>query len=159
MIKVTHLKVATAILALAEAGIKAKAWQGGSTQRGRTLRDAIAVALEIVPSIELAAGDEKSRLVLREFLLGWVKDYAFNRGVIFEDGDLEHELVEVIAELRRGRIEAATARDIKQFGELEVACPICNAKPGERCSSILDSSLYHDVPHARRRAIAAKGTP
>lgn len=30
---VTHLSVPTALLALATAGIKARAWQGGSTQR------------------------------------------------------------------------------------------------------------------------------
>ena len=41
---------------------------------------------------------------------------------------------------------------------LEVVCPICNAKPGEKCGSIIDSMKYLDVPHAGRIA-AGKGAP
>lgn len=59
---------------------------------GRTLREAIAVALEAVPSVELAEGNELSRRALRDFLLGWIKEYAYNRGVIFDDDDLETDL-------------------------------------------------------------------
>lgn len=33
---------------------------------------------------------------------------------------------------------------------LEIKCRICNAKPGERCGSIIDASKYLDVPHAGR---------
>lgn len=68
---------------------------------GRTLREAIAVALEVVPAEELAAGDRLSREALRSFLIGWIKDYAYVRGVIFDDADFETEINAVIAELRR----------------------------------------------------------
>lgn len=122
---------------------------------GRTLRDAIAVALEVVPSVELAAGDELSRLALREFLLGWIKDYAFNRGVIFDDKDLETDLRIVIAELR-GQVETPPPCivEIKPGGELAVNCPDCNAKPNWRCTNII-SGKYRES-HARRIAAAVE---
>jgi len=40
--------------------------------------------------------------------------------------------------------------------ELEVACPICNAKPGERCSSIIDATHMFQVPHPARRERARR---
>lgn len=130
---------------------------------GRTLRDAIAVALEVVPSVELAAGGEKSRRALREYLLGWVKEYALARGVILEDGDLEIELREVIGELRRAKPVETTddvyARlgpiDRKPLGDIDVPCPACNARPGERCASLV-STTYRD-PHVQRIQLAQKG--
>lgn len=33
---------------------------------------------------------------------------------------------------------------------LSVPCRICNAKPFERCGSIIDSSKYLEVPHFTR---------
>lgn len=33
---------------------------------------------------------------------------------------------------------------------LEVTCPICNAKPGVRCGSIIDASKNYEPPHAGR---------
>jgi hypothetical protein len=73
----------------------------GAAMSGRTLREAIAIALEAVPSVEFASGDEKERRALREFLVRWIKDYARVRGIIFEDLDFELELREAIATLRR----------------------------------------------------------
>jgi hypothetical protein len=39
---------------------------------------------------------------------------------------------------------------------LEIKCPICNAQPGEKCGSIIDSRKYFDVPHAGRIAASNK---
>lgn len=124
---------------------------------GRTLRDAIAVALEVVPSVELAAGSERSHRVLHDFLLGWLKEYAFNRGVIFEDEDLEQEIVGVIAELR-GQDPAPTVPCVVELAkgdEYKVACPECNAKPGWKCTSII-TSRWREAVHAGRIAAALK---
>jgi hypothetical protein len=41
---------------------------------------------------------------------------------------------------------------------LLVACPICNAKPGEKCASLTEASKYFDIAHAGRRALAQKGS-
>lgn len=37
-----------------------------------------------------------------------------------------------------------------------LVCPICNAKPGELCASIVDASRYFDIPHAARRELARR---
>lgn len=122
---------------------------------GRTLRDAIAVALEVVPSVELAAGSERSHRVLHDFLLGWVKDYAFNRGVIFDDKDLETDIRIVIAELR-GQVETPPpcVVELKPGDEYKVTCPDCNAKPNWRCTNIISGK--HRDSHARRIAAAVE---
>lgn len=39
---------------------------------------------------------------------------------------------------------------------LTVKCWACNAKPGERCGSVIDASKYLDVPHAQRIKDAAR---
>lgn len=44
----------------------------------------------------------------------------------------------------------------KPTDPLAIKCWICNAKPGERCSSIVDASKYFDVPHAARRELARR---
>jgi len=116
---------------------------------GRTLREALAVALEAVPSAELASGDKWSRAALREHLLRWIKEYALNRGVIFEDADIELELGAVIAELRVADQKPVVVRRV-----LEETCTICNAKPGEFCSYLLDGSKYRETPHAMRIGLA-----
>ena len=134
---------------------------------GRTLRDAIADAiadaLAEAPSVLLAAGPARSHRVLRDFLLGWIKEYAFHRGVIFEDRDLEHEIVGVIAELR-GQEPAASAPCVVELpagAEHAVTCPDCNAKPNWQCTNII-SGKYRES-HTRRIAaavdLARKGAP
>jgi hypothetical protein len=55
-----------------------------------------------------------------------------------------------------------TDRDVKPSNvlpELAVTCPICNAKPGERCASLVNGSRYMDAPHAHRRRLAEKASP
>jgi len=39
---------------------------------------------------------------------------------------------------------------------IEVHCWICNAQPGQRCTSIIDARKYRE-PHAQRVADARKG--
>ncbi len=41
---------------------------------------------------------------------------------------------------------------------LAVPCTVCNAKPGERCGTLLAPFMYRDVPHARRIEAAKKGS-
>lgn len=45
-------------------------------------------------------------------------------------------------------------RDIKPVNASEITCPDCNAKPGERCASLIDASVYLDIAHAGRRKLA-----
>lgn len=68
---------------------------------GRTIRDAIAIALEglngdLLEWVVLA----KQRAALRDHVKLWVHDYARHRGVILSDRDIVDELDAVIAELR-----------------------------------------------------------
>jgi hypothetical protein len=67
---------------------------------GRTIREAIAIALEALPgsAAEWVALDRKS---LRAHVFEWVHAYAKQRGVVLEDSDIESELREVINEIRR----------------------------------------------------------
>lgn len=72
--------------------------------RGRTIRDAIAIALEglsgdLLEWVCLA----KQRDTMRKHVLRFVHDYARNRGVILTDKDIKDELERVIAELRSGK--------------------------------------------------------
>lgn len=39
---------------------------------------------------------------------------------------------------------------------MALVCPICNAKPGEKCGSIVDASKYFEVPHAGRVELARR---
>jgi hypothetical protein len=129
---------------------------------GKTLREAIAIALESVPSVELASGPAATRRVLHDFLLGWMKDYAYARGVILEDHNIETELREVIAELRGGRAAAAPPAPAapaaaEPVDPLAIKCRACCAMPGERCASLQTNTPRE--PHAWRIEDARKGTP
>lgn len=67
--------------------------------RGRTIREAICVALEGLPGdpAEWIVMDRKS---LRAHVIEWVHSYAKRRGVILSDSDIDSELRDVIAELK-----------------------------------------------------------
>lgn len=74
------------------------------TDKARTIRDAIAVALEGLPGQKtnwaFAGKDEK--VALRSYIIDWVQDYAKRRGVILDPAiDIVPELDRVIAELKR----------------------------------------------------------
>lgn len=71
---------------------------------GRTIREAIAIALEGL------AGDllewvclAKQKAAMRKHVVTFVADYARNRGVILSEQDITSELDKVIAELRDGK--------------------------------------------------------
>ena len=115
---------------------------------GRTLREALAAALEVVPGAELAAGDRRARAALREHLLGFAKDFAFARGVVLEDLDLELELRDVIADLRARSREVVVVKR-----SLEEPCVICNAKPGEQCATLITCTPRE--PHSVRKGTHA----
>jgi hypothetical protein len=66
------------------------------TERGRSLREAISIALELV-NVDEFLSDDKRREALREHVLRWVHSYAENRGVIFTDEELLAELESLIA--------------------------------------------------------------
>ncbi len=71
---------------------------------GRTIREAIAIALEglngeLLEWVVLA----KQRDAMRKHVRRWVHDYARNRGVILSDKDINDELERIIAELKSGR--------------------------------------------------------
>lgn len=69
--------------------------------RGRTVRDAILIALEAVSGrpVEWIV-DDQQRLALRNHVMAWVHSYAEHRGVILDDFDVVGELDAVIAQLR-----------------------------------------------------------
>lgn len=70
---------------------------------GRTIREAIAVALEgLSGDLFVWVVLTKQRDVLREHVIRWVHEYAKNRSVILTDEDIESELARIIAELRDG---------------------------------------------------------
>lgn len=77
---------------------------------GRTIRQAIAIALEgltgeLLEWVVLA----KQRDAMRKHVVRFVHDYARNRGVILSDKDITDELAVVIAELKSGKPLAAAA--------------------------------------------------
>lgn len=75
-------------------------------ERGRTIREAVVVALEAVAGRPTEwLGDELLRIALRNHVLGWVHSYAEHRGVILDDSDVATELEAVLIELR-GRSSA-----------------------------------------------------
>jgi hypothetical protein len=83
--------------------------------KGRTIRQAIAVALEglngdLYEWVVLA----QQRNAMRKHVILWVADYAQNRGVILGTKDITDELDKVITELRRGAAlaQAATEGDV-----------------------------------------------
>lgn len=93
---------------------------------GRTIREAIAVALEGLSGdmfvwVVLA----KQRDALRAHVVKWVHEYAQNRGVILSDADIESELAQVIAELRSGQPVRGRRYDrvVVYFGQkMRVVC-------------------------------------
>jgi hypothetical protein len=69
--------------------------------RGRTIREAILIALEAIAGRPSEwVGDDMHRVALRDHVLRFVHSYAEHRGVILEDRDVAGELDAVIAELR-----------------------------------------------------------
>jgi len=71
------------------------------TDRDRTLREALAVALEGLPTGSDMMDDTNARRAIGSYLRSWIKSYALRRGVILEDADLDDEIRSIIAELRR----------------------------------------------------------
>jgi hypothetical protein len=65
-----------------------------------TIREAVALALEAVPSDELVAS-KAGIAALRSNLLAWAHEFARSRGVILEDSDINGELDRIVAELRK----------------------------------------------------------
>lgn len=72
--------------------------------RGRTISEAVALALEALPGrlSEWLSG-EPQLAALRAHVALWVHEYAIRRGVILEDRDVADELEAVISNLRGGR--------------------------------------------------------
>lgn len=70
--------------------------------RGRTVREAIAIALEPVNARPSAmhSDPELELVAVRNHVMAWVHSYAERRGVILEDRDIAEELDAVLAELR-----------------------------------------------------------
>lgn len=78
---------------------------------GRTIREAIAIALEglsgdLLEYVVFA----KQRAAMREHVIRYVHDYARNRGVILTDKDIITELDLVVAELKSGKPLGEAAR-------------------------------------------------
>ena len=70
---------------------------------GRTIREAIAVALEgLSGSAEewLLASNSEDKQRLRSYVRTWVHEYAAARGVILEDRDIDTELQDIVNRLR-----------------------------------------------------------
>lgn len=71
-------------------------------ERGKTIREAIAIALEGL------AGDltewvliSQHYAAMRVHVVNWVHDYAVHRGVVLNDKDIEDELDAVVREIRQ----------------------------------------------------------
>lgn len=69
------------------------------TVAGRTIREAIALAIEPL-SGNLDEWATMDRAALKEHVLRWVHDYAAHRGVLLSDSDILSELAGVVEELR-----------------------------------------------------------
>ena len=71
--------------------------------KGRTIREAIAVALEGLPgNLGEWVLSQPERTAMRAYVIEWIQDYAKVRGVILDPKvDIEPELRAVIAELKR----------------------------------------------------------
>jgi hypothetical protein len=81
------------------------------TAGGRTIREAIGVALEglsgdVLEYVVFA----KQRDAMRHHVLRFVHEYARNRGVILTDKDITDELACVVAELKSGKPLGVAAR-------------------------------------------------
>lgn len=76
-----------------------------SADRGRTLADAIRIAMEILPGpvAHWARSRGAEHKAMRAHVVDWIKGYAHVRGVILDAiVDIEPELDRVLDELRRG---------------------------------------------------------
>jgi hypothetical protein len=80
---------------------------------GKTIRQAIAIALEGLNGDLLEWVVLTQKKALRSHIKSWVHDYARSRGVILSDSDIESELKEIISELRSGVPLASVARSEK----------------------------------------------
>jgi len=68
------------------------------TERGRTIREAVRVALEGLPG-STAEWAVMARDAMRDHVLGWVMDYAAKRGIMLNIEDVDGELDVVIEEV------------------------------------------------------------
>lgn len=72
-------------------------------ERGRTVRQAIAIAIEGLNGEPITWAVEEM-FTLREYVLRWVHEYARNRNVILTDADIEEELAAIVAAIHlRGK--------------------------------------------------------
>ena len=60
--------------------------------RALTIRQAVALALELLPALAPDFVDEKMRSAIRANVRTYVHDYAKRRGVLLEDSDIDSEL-------------------------------------------------------------------
>lgn len=72
------------------------------SERGRTIREAILLALEATtPTAGALHPDQQVELTaVRYHVMGWVHSYAESRGVILADRDITGELDQVLGNLR-----------------------------------------------------------
>lgn len=75
---------------------------GGDHTRGRTIREAVMLALESTDPRRGALHDNKQLelVAVRNHVLAWVHSYAEHRGVLLEDSDVIGELDELLEQLR-----------------------------------------------------------
>lgn len=70
------------------------------TPKGMSIRDAVTIALEAIPgSIDATLIDLKTSAV-RDHVVGFIKEFARNRGVLFDDKDILDDVNAVITERR-----------------------------------------------------------
>lgn len=70
-----------------------------SMDKGRTIKDAIAIALEALPPD--VARMERGVETLRSHLMLWMKDYARVRNVILTDADIGDDVTAAIETIRK----------------------------------------------------------
>lgn len=71
-----------------------------------------------------------------------------------------------VAELEHDRASHPTSSDVSSSdvpsppapSPLDIKCRICNAQPGERCTSVVFAHVYLDPPHFTRLRFS-KGLP
>jgi len=76
----------------------------GRLTRGRTIREAVVLALEGIDPRRGALHDnsqiEIELVAVSNHVLAWVHSYAKHRGVLLDDSDIAAELYTVLAEIR-----------------------------------------------------------
>lgn len=77
----------------------------GTPMTGKTIREAVAIALEGLPGHDLLEYVvlAKQRDAMRNHVKRFVHEYARNRGVILTDKDITSELDVIVAELKSGK--------------------------------------------------------